>query len=59
LDSTHHYENLKIKEILTLTFGLVSFSVEDKAKPDRKYKRLELGSSQAYDRSNDQAAVVV
>jgi hypothetical protein len=34
------------------------FAVQEKAKPDRKYKRLKLGGDQAYDRSSDEAAVV-
>jgi hypothetical protein len=29
------------------------FAILDKAKPDRKYKRLKLGGGQAYDRSSD------
>ena len=28
------------------------FPVQDKVKPDRKYKRLKLGGGQAYDHSN-------
>jgi hypothetical protein len=34
------------------------FMIWDKAKRDRKYKRLKLGGGQAYDRSSDQAAVI-
>jgi hypothetical protein len=29
------------------------FVVQDKVKPDRKYKRLKLGGGQAYERSSD------
>jgi hypothetical protein len=32
---------------------ITTFAADDKAKPDRKYRRLKLGGGQAHDRSSD------